>query len=46
MEGLVDVVELLVLVLSAKGFEGFVLFGLPFLFVLFKIVEDSFSFLE
>jgi hypothetical protein len=46
VQGLVDVFELLVLVLSSKGFEGFVLFALPLFFVLLKVVEDGFSFFK
>jgi hypothetical protein len=46
VQGFVDVFELLVLVLSAKVFEGFVLFALPLFFVLLKVVEDSFSFFK
>jgi hypothetical protein len=46
VQSLVDVFELLVLVLRAKSFDGFVLFALPLFFVLFKVVEDGFSFFK
>ena len=46
VQSLVNVLELLVLVLRAKGFDGFVFFALPLFFVLFKVVEDGFSFFK